>query len=90
MRNQLRSIIQKAGFIGTLPARKLSDAIAFVGEYSRLNRIGPPLTKRELTIFLTALLPAVGIVWYLYAFTNTPTDAAKMAGIFVLACVLWA
>jgi sodium-dependent dicarboxylate transporter 2/3/5 len=90
MRNQLLNIIKKAGFIGTLPARKLSDAISFIGDQSRLNRIGPPLTKRELTIFLTALLPAVGTMWYLYEFTNTPSDAAKMAGIFVLACVLWA
>jgi sodium-dependent dicarboxylate transporter 2/3/5 len=85
-----KQIAETAGFIGTLPARKLADAFAFVGQQSRLNRIMPPLRRRDLTVFFTALLPAVFIAWYLRDLEGVRPETANMAGIFVLACLLWA
>lgn len=86
----LKKIVETAGFIGTLPARKLTDAIALIGQQSRLNRIMPPLRKRDLTVFFTALLPALFTAWYLRSFDDIKPETANMAGIFVLACLLWA
>jgi solute carrier family 13 (sodium-dependent dicarboxylate transporter), member 2/3/5 len=90
IKSGLRLLLKSAGFIGTYPARKITDAISFIGEQSKLNQFAPPLTKRELATFLTALIPAVLVSWYLMENSSLSSPASFMAGIFVLACLLWA
>ena len=89
-RFKLDKFWKAAGFLGTYPARKLADAVAFIGQTSRLNTIAPPVSRRELSIFFTAFIPAALVVYYLLGKPHIPSEASWMAGIFTLACLLWA
>ncbi|MGY6561292.1 MAG: SLC13 family permease [Luteibaculaceae bacterium] len=90
MQLNLKEVTKTMGFIGTYPVKKLTQAIGFLGRQSRLNKIAPPLTKKELSIFLTALIPAILVVFWLKGKPDVNQETAYMAGIFVLACLLWA
>jgi sodium-dependent dicarboxylate transporter 2/3/5 len=90
MQFDLKQAAKTAGFIGTYPVKKLTQAIGFLGRQSRLNRIAPPLSKKELSIFLTALIPALLVTFWLLNKDTVHQETAFMAGIFVLACLLWA
>jgi len=85
-----KKILKTAGFIGTFPASKLTDALSIIGQQSRLNTIMPPLKKRDVTVFFTAIIPAVATTLLLKNYAHIDYDTANMAGIFVLACLLWA
>lgn len=85
-----QGVVKTVGFVGTFPAKKLTDAVAFIGHFSRLNKVAPPVTKQNATIFFTALIPAAITAYFMFRNEDIPVEAAMMGGIFVLACLLWA
>jgi sodium-dependent dicarboxylate transporter 2/3/5 len=85
-----KGVIDTVGFVGTFPAKKLTDAVAFIAHFSRLNKVAPPVTKKNVSIFFTALIPAALVSYFMFKNEAISTQAAIMGGIFVLACLLWA
>jgi solute carrier family 13 (sodium-dependent dicarboxylate transporter), member 2/3/5 len=84
-----KNLFSTAAFIGTWPTRKIEDALNIVYGYDKDSGINPPINTRALSIFLTCFLLASFTTYYSFQYTTLPEEAAWMAGIFSLACLLW-
>lgn len=84
-----RKIAKGAFFIGTWPTRKLEEGLDVIYGYDKDAAVNPPVNTRILSIFLTCLIIAGGVVYYFIDRTDHNREVALMAGIFSLACLLW-
>jgi solute carrier family 13 (sodium-dependent dicarboxylate transporter), member 2/3/5 len=88
-RSNAQRLAKGAFFLGTWPTRKLEEGLDYIYGYDAEAKQNPPVDTRVLSIFITVLVIATGVTWYMLQIPDYSREASFMAGIFTLACLLW-
>ncbi|MFN4286645.1 MAG: SLC13 family permease [Lacibacter sp.] len=86
---QAGNIAKGVFFIGTWPARKLEEALDYIYGYDKDSGSAPRVNTRMLSLFLICLFLTAFVTVLALRHPTFTNEAAWMAGIFTLACLLW-
>lgn len=89
LNRQAGTIAKGIFFIGTWPARKLEEGLDYIYRYDKESGVNPHVNTRMLRIFLICLSGAAFVTVLALRQPGFRNEAAWMAGIFTLACLLW-
>lgn len=89
IKEQVGNLAKGIFFIGTWPARKLEEGLDYIYRYDQESGVNPRVNTRMLRIFLMCLAAAAMITVLALRQPDFRNEAAWMAGIFTLACLLW-
>lgn len=89
LRSSAQRLVEGAVFLGTWPTRKLEEGLDYIYGYDTHAKTNPPIDTRTLSIFLTVLAISGYVTYRVFGIAGVRQEAAWMAGIFTLACLLW-